>query len=132
MATQSSPPNCAQGNNAPMAEQSKAVFLSYASEDAVVARRVYDALKATGMEVWFDQSELMGGDAWDQKIRKQVRDCALFIPIISSTTQARTEGYFRREWKLAVDRSNDISERMPFLVPIVIDDTLEADADVPN
>jgi hypothetical protein len=45
----------------------KAVFLSYASQDADAARRICDALRATGVEVWFDQSELRGGDAWDAR-----------------------------------------------------------------
>jgi len=31
-----------------------------------------------------------------------------FVPIISANTQARGEGYFRREWKLAVDRTHDM------------------------
>ena len=46
-----------------MTESSKAVFLSYASEDAAAAQRICEALRATGIEVWFDQSELRGGDA---------------------------------------------------------------------
>jgi hypothetical protein len=45
----------------------KAVFLSYASQDAETARRICDALRAAGVEVWFDQSELRGGDAWDSR-----------------------------------------------------------------
>ena len=73
---------------------SGAVFLSYASQDAVAARRICDVLRAAGVEVWFDQSELRGGDAWDAKIRKQIKECTLFIPVISAGTQARTEGYF--------------------------------------
>jgi TIR domain len=81
-----------------------AVFLSYASEDAVAAQRIADALRSAGIDVWFDKSELRGGDAWDRQIRKQIHDCALFIPVISSHSQARLEGYFRREWKLAADR----------------------------
>jgi len=40
-----------------------AVFLSYASQDSAVARRIADALRAAGIEVWFDQSELRGGEA---------------------------------------------------------------------
>lgn len=40
----------------------KAVFLSYASQDAEAARRIADAMRAFGVEVWFDQSELRGGD----------------------------------------------------------------------
>jgi hypothetical protein len=43
-----------------------AVFLSYASEDAAAAERIAGALRSAGIEVWFDKSELRGGDAWDQ------------------------------------------------------------------
>lgn len=60
-----------------------AIFLSYASQDADAARRICDALRAVGLEVWFDQSELRGGDAWDASIRKQIKECALFVPVIS-------------------------------------------------
>jgi TolB-like protein/thioredoxin-like negative regulator of GroEL len=110
---------------------SKGVFLSYASEDAGVAKLICDALRIAGIEVWFDQSELRGGDAWDQKIRQQIRDCALFVPIISVHTQARPEGYFRLEWKLAVDRSHLMAAEKAFLVPVVVDATTEPEALVP-
>lgn len=110
----------------------KAVFLSYASQDAEAAKRICDALRAAGIEVWFDQSELRGGDVWDRQIRQQIHDCRLFMPIVSTNTEAREEGYFRREWKLAVDRTHDLSERATFLVPIAIDSIAEAKADVPD
>jgi TolB-like protein len=115
-----------------MTEPSLAVFLSYASQDAEAAQRICTALRSAGVDVWFDQSELRGGDAWDQTIRKRLHDCRLFIPIISANTEARPEGYFRREWKLAVDRTHDMSQRLAFLVPVVIDRTPEARADVPD
>jgi TolB-like protein/tetratricopeptide (TPR) repeat protein len=111
---------------------SKAVFLSYASQDAEAARRIADTFRSAGIEVWFDQSELRGGEAWDRQIRKQIHDCALFIPVISATTQGRLEGYFRREWRLAVDRTHDMADGKPFLVPVVIDDTKDPDAEVPD
>src|SRR5688500_8250612 len=100
-----------------------AVFVSYASQDAKAAQRIAEALRIAGVEVWFDQSELVGGDAWDQKIRRQIKECALFLPVISAATQARTEGYFRREWKLAVERTHDMADHVAFLVPVVIDET---------
>ena len=109
-----------------------AVFISYASQDVAAAARICGALRQAGVEVWFDQSELRGGDVWDRQIRQQVHDCRLFMPIVSANTEARVEGYFRREWKLAVDRTHDLSERVAFLVPIVIDATPEAKADVPD
>jgi len=109
-----------------------AVFLSYAREDTDAARRIADALRGFGVEVWFDQSELRGGDAWDQKIRTQIKTCALFVPIISQHTEERAEGYFRREWKLAIDRTQDMGNTRAFIVPVVIDVTKETDADVPE
>jgi TolB-like protein/Flp pilus assembly protein TadD len=118
-----------------MPDQSRpagAVFLSYAREDGEAARRIAEALRGFGVEVWFDMSELRGGDAWDAKIKKQIRECALFIPVISANTQAREEGYFRREWLLAVERKRDMAENRSFLVPVLIDETRESDANVPE
>ena len=114
------------------AEPSRAVFLSYASQDAEAAHRICEALRASGIEVWFDLSELRGGDAWDEHIRRQIKECALFIPIVSAHTQARSEGYFRLEWHLADQRKLLMTKRRPFLVPVCIDATRESDAEVPD
>ena len=110
----------------------KPIFLSYASQDADAVRCIRDALLAAGLEVWFDESELRGGDAWDISIRRQIKECALFVPIISANTQAREEGYFRLEWKLAVDRSYLMAAEKTFLLPVVIDGTPDAAAIVPQ
>src|SRR5271156_65760 len=115
-----------------MTESSKAVFLSYASQDTEAARCICEALRAAGIEVWFDQSELRGGDAWDKSIRRQIKECALFVPIISPSTQSRAEGYFRLEWKLAVDRSHLLAGDHPFFFPVVIGDVADAAARVPE
>jgi len=114
------------------ADVSKAVFLSYASQDAEAAKRICDALRQAGVEVWFDKSELVGGDAWDAKIRRQIGSCALFVPIISANTQARLEGYFRIEWKLAARRTHAMATAKSFLLPVVIDGTRDAEAHVPD
>jgi len=113
-------------------EPAHAVFLSYASQDAQAASRICEALRAAGIEVWFDQSELRGGDAWDHSIRRQIKSCALFIALISKNTRDRDEGYFRLEWKLAVDRSHLMAADKAFLLPVVIDDTPKADERTPD
>src|SRR6478736_6951466 len=113
-------------------QPNQAVFLSYASEDSAPALRICEALRAAGIEVWFDQSELRGGDAWDRQIRRQIHDCALFIALISANSNARNEGYFRREWRLAVERTHDMADDTPFILPVVIDGTSEATARVPE
>ncbi len=120
-------------DDAPSAQGSqRAVFLSYATENVDAAQRICATLRAAGIEVWFDQSELRGGEAWDATIKQQIKACALFIPIISSHTRSRAEGYFRLEWKLAVDRSHLMAADKAFLVPVVIDAVCDSDARVPD
>ena len=121
-----------KGDPVPASDGHRAVFLSYASEDAEAAARICAGLRNAGIEVWFDQNELRGGAAWDSAIKKQIKTCALFIPIISANSRARVEGYFRFEWKLAVDRSHLMAAEKAFLLPVVIDGTDEVDARVPD
>ena len=116
-----------------MSDANKAVFLSYASQDAEAARRVCEALRSGGVEVWFDaDGGLEHGDEWDAKIRRQIKECVLFIPLISANTQARHEGYFRLEWELAAERAMSIASGVAFILPVIIDDTREPDALVPD
>jgi TolB-like protein/tetratricopeptide (TPR) repeat protein len=113
-------------------EPAHAVFLSYASQDAAAAQKICEALRAAGIEVFLDQSELRGGDVWDQKIRREIHDCALFVPVISANTASRHEGYFRLEWDLADQRSHMMARSRVFVVPVCLDATTEAAADVPE
>ena len=121
-----------EGSSKPASTPTGAVFLSYTSQDAEAAKRICEALRAAGIEVWFDQRELRGGDAWDQSIRRQIKNCALFVPVVSRHTHDRAEGYFRLEWKLAVDRSHLIMTNKAFLLPVVVDATAEDDENVPD
>jgi TolB-like protein len=116
----------------PVTEPSHAVFLSYASQDAEPAQKICVALRAAGIEVFLDQSELRGGDVWDQKIRREIHDCAIFIPVISANTASRHEGYFRLEWDLADQRNHMMARNRVFIVPVCLDTTAEAGADVPE
>jgi TolB-like protein len=116
----------------PVTEPSHAIFLSYASQDAAAAQRICEALRTAGIEVFLDQSELRGGDVWDQKIRREILGCALFIPVISANTASRHEGYFRLEWDLADQRSHMMARSRVFVVPVCLDATTEIAADVPE
>jgi TolB-like protein/cytochrome c-type biogenesis protein CcmH/NrfG len=120
------------GGDAKASVRAPAVFISYASEDAEAARRICESLRTAGIEVWFDQSELRGGDVWDQQIRRQIHDCALFIPVISANTASRREGYFRLEWDLADQRTHMMARDRPFIVPVYLDPAPGAGTDVPE
>ena len=124
------PPAICQGS--PLTEPSQAVFLSYASQDAEAAARICDALRAAGMKVFFDQRELRGGEAWDQRIRREIHACELFVPLISANTASRREGYFRLEWDLADQRTHRLARNRAFVVPVCLDATPDRGADVPE
>lgn len=110
----------------------RAVFLSYASQDADVAKSIANALRAAKIVVWLDQSELRGGDVWDARIQRQVATCTLFVPIISVHTQGRREGYFRLEWRMADERMRRMALGTPFLVPVALDNIVEREALLPR
>lgn len=108
------------------------IFISYAKEDVGAVERLHASLGDLGLDVWFDKDRLEAGDQYDQKIKRNIKACSLFVPIISATTQRRLEGYFRREWKLAEERSWAIADTVPFILPVVIDDTPTYDSVVPE
>ena len=48
--------------------------------------------------------------------------------MISKNTHTRGEGHFRLEWKLAGGRSHLMASDLPFLLPVVVDDTPDQEA----
>lgn len=109
-----------------------AIFISYAREDLPAVQRLKAALDSAGLTTWFDFDRLEGGDDYDRKISANIARCSFFLPVISANTQRRLEGYFRREWSYAVDRSRNIAEGAVFILPVCIDDTPESEALVPD
>ena len=98
-----------------------AVFISYTRSDFAAARRLRSDLQSVGIDaVWFDHEALKPGDDWSRHIATAIKSCYLFLPLISSNTESRHEGYFREEWKQAEERLRQIEGRT-FIVPIVID-----------
>ena len=97
------------------------IFISYSSDDLPAAKSVFADLQGIGGDVaWFDKSALRPGDNWERQILGAIQKCSLFLPLISANTERRTEGYFRREWDEAAERSRRIEGRK-FIFPIVID-----------
>jgi len=100
-----------------------AVFISYAREDLTAVRQLKSGLETAGVPVWFDFDKIGAGDSFDPKIQDNIRRCSLFMPILSRNTEARAEGFFRREWAWAIDRDKNIDQSIPFITPVAIDDT---------
>ncbi len=100
-----------------------AIFLSYTSEDVAAAHNMKSALDAAGLYVWFDKVNLAPGIAWDHEIQRNIKRCSFFIPLISKNAQSRLEGYFRKEWKWAIDRGEGMADSLKFIHPVIIDRT---------
>ncbi len=109
-----------------------AVFISYAREDLPAVQRLKAALDLANIKVWFDMERLESGDDYDRKIQKNIARCAYFIPMVSANTERRLEAYFRREWSYAIDRTRNMADGAVFILPVVIDDTVEVNAQVPD
>ncbi|WP_136806446.1 toll/interleukin-1 receptor domain-containing protein [Desulfosediminicola flagellatus] len=77
------------------------IFISYSREDLAEVQILHDTLEQAGLDVWFDVNRLGSGDAWERKIQDNIRNCSLFLPIISRNAVERMEGFYRREWRWA-------------------------------
>jgi TIR domain-containing protein/SIR2-like protein len=109
-----------------------AVFVSYAREDLAAVQQLKSGLEAAGVTTWFDIDRLEVGDDYDRKIQGNITRCSYFIPVVSTTTQRRLEGYFRREWSYALDRARNMADGALFILPVSIDATTAAEALVPD
>jgi len=109
-----------------------AVFISYAREDLAAVQQIKAGLEAAGITTWFDIDRLEAGDDYDRKIQRNIARCSYFIPVVSATTQRRLEAYFRREWSYAIDRSRNMADGAVFILPVSIDATTAAAAQVPD
>ncbi len=109
-----------------------AVFISYARDDLPAVQQIKAGLEAAGITTWFDMDRLEAGDDYDRKIRRNIARCSYFIPVISAATQRRLEGYFRREWSYAIDRTRNMADEALFILPVCVDATNAAEALVPD
>jgi hypothetical protein len=101
-----------------------AVFISYTHEDLHAVQRLRDELLAQGVSVWFDNCALQSGDRFNFKIRSYIEEqCSCFVMVISKNADSRSEGYFRKEWDLAIERDKGMAHTRAFIMPVVIDGT---------
>ncbi len=119
----SSPDTSPADTSAPPDMEPDAIFLSYASEDRDQAQSIYDALRERHLAVWFDKRELTAGSSWDDKIRRNIQTCSLFVPLISRHTLTVKDRYFRIEWDEAARRAPMRHPDVPFILPVGVDDT---------
>ncbi len=107
------------------------VFLSYSWDDKTVVERLKNEFEKNGVRVFFDDDKLKTGDRYNQVIKKYIKDCDYFVPIISKNAIGNQDRYvYDKEWKSAIvlDGYKDQS----YIRPYIIDDTPPTDDRIPE
>ncbi|MEK7407591.1 MAG: toll/interleukin-1 receptor domain-containing protein, partial [Acidobacteriota bacterium] len=97
------------------------VFISYAKEDRITVRRVYEALEKGGFSVWLDEERLLAGDQWEPEIDKAIEAAHFAIPCLSASSVTKV-GFFQAELKRLLRRQELHPSGAAFVIPIRLDD----------
>jgi hypothetical protein len=116
-------PAAVQTANSAVEVPAGAIFVSYAIEDLEAAGRLAEGLRSEGLEVWFDKREIKWGDDWNRRIRGGIKECALFLPVISRQALNDPRSYYWREWNDAAEFAHGMAPDEVFIIPVAIDDT---------
>jgi TIR domain len=92
------------------------VFLSYSSAQRPLAEKIVELLDSEGHDVFFDRDSLQAGETFDQRIRKAIGGCQLFIFLVSAES-VKHGSYTRTE--LALVEMLDDSVR-PAILPVLV------------
>ena len=106
------------------------IFISYSHHDVGAAKTLCEELDGIGGGVvWFDKTALWPGDEWGKKIDAAINGCKIFLPLISSTTAKTVDGYFAKEWNLAVNRKKTVPGRSYDIIPVIIEEEKDGTTD---
>ncbi|HEY2737311.1 MAG TPA: toll/interleukin-1 receptor domain-containing protein, partial [Thermoanaerobaculia bacterium] len=108
------------------------IFLSYASEDRPAVDALRQQLEAAGVDVWFDRQALQAGDDYEAKIKRNIENASLFIPILSRNTLTERRRFFRIEWDHAEKIAVQVPANQRYIIPVVIDDVAPNDPMIPE
>jgi hypothetical protein len=102
------------------------LFLSYAREDSVAARKLYEELSARGLNVWLDREALRPGQNWRVAVRQAIRGSRYFLALLSENSVSKV-GYVQKELKDALDILEEHPITSVFIIPARLDDCTPAD-----
>jgi len=108
------------------------IFLSYASEDRPAVDALRQQLEAAGVDVWFDRQALQAGDDYEAKIKRNIENASLFVPILSRNTLTELRRFFRIEWDHAEKVAVQVPANQRYIIPVVIDDVAPNDPMIPE
>ncbi len=93
------------------------VFLCHASTDKPKVRELYRYLRRRGINPWFDEEHLVGGQDWQVEIPKALSTSDAIIICLTKNSVDK-EGYVQNEIKFALDKALGMPEGRIFLIPV--------------
>ena len=97
-------------------------FLCYAKENSTGVREFRERLRAESwVDPWFDEEDILPGQMWEGSVTDAVHNSHAVIIFLSSIA-IRTEGFFHKELKLALDAAAEKPDGTIFIIPIRLDD----------
>lgn len=98
------------------------VFLSYASQDRLAIRELYQRLNSEGwIDPWFDKEMLRLGQHWTTVIEDALDEADVII-IFLSQNFVQKEGFIQRELNYAWELSLEKPRSTIFLIPFRLDE----------
>jgi TIR domain len=98
-------------------ETSPRVFIAYAAEDLMYARRLCEALRAAGFSPWLDKDKLLPGQNWPRAIDRAIEVADGFVACLSPRSIYK-RGQFQSELRYALDCARRRPLDEPFLIPV--------------
>ena len=95
------------------------VFVSYIKENHDKAKKLSDALRKHGIDVWLDRDSIFPGMRWKDAIKKAINDGTYFIACFSVEYENREKSYMNEELMLAVDELRQYSPDRPWFIPVL-------------
>ena len=59
------------------------IFISYAHDDEIMAKRIAEFLTENGFDVWIDYNKIRAGQKFNDEIARAIYDSSLFISLVS-------------------------------------------------
>jgi hypothetical protein len=103
------------------ARQGARIFIAYAKEDALLARRLYDDLEQAGFTPWLDVRRLLPGQNWPRAIDAAIEESDFFVACFSQRS-VRKKGGFQSEIRYALDCARRVPLDEVFVVPVRLDE----------
>ena len=100
--------------------------MAHAKEDKAKVFQLYDRLKQQGYHPWLDKKDLLGGQLWDDEIKKAISSSDVFLACLSKRSVEK-QGYVQKEFRMALQKCGDLPEGKIYLIPLRLDD-----CEIPN